>query len=270
MSTFRTNDGVEIYYEVRGEGRPLLMLPGWTCSTKFWKKNVEELAKSCKVITMDLRAHGESEKVLHSHRISRYAMDVRNLLEHLDLQDVTGLGWSMGASIWWSYIELFGEDRLSGLICVDQSPAQYVSPDWQWGQKSCYDVETFIRLCCGIQADPVGSAAGLITGCLHHAPDPEDGAMLAAEANKCTPYARIEIMRDHTNLDWRDFIPHIKLPTLVCVARQSQVFDWHGSAWVGESIPGAKTVFFEDSGHMLFWDEADKFNRLVAEFVGTH
>ena len=108
MSTFRTNDGVEIYYEVRGEGRPLLMLPGWTCSTKFWKKNVEELAKSCKVITMDLRAHGESEKVLHSHRISRYAMDVRNLLEHLDLQDVTGLGWSMGASIWWSYIELFG------------------------------------------------------------------------------------------------------------------------------------------------------------------
>lgn len=96
MSTFRTNDGVEIYYEVRGDGRPLLMLPGWTCSTKFWKKNVEELAKSCKVITMDLRAHGESEKVLHSHRISRYAMDVRNLLEHLDLQDVTGLGWSMG------------------------------------------------------------------------------------------------------------------------------------------------------------------------------
>ena len=94
--------------------------------------------------------------------------------------------------------------------------------------------------------------------------------MLAAEANKCPPYARIEIMRDHTNLDWRDFIPHIKLPTLVCVARQSKVFDWHGSAWVGENIPGAKTVFFEDSGHMLFWDEADKFNKLVAEFVGTH
>ena len=41
MSTFRTNDGVEIYYEVRGEGRPLLMLPGWTCSTKFWTRLVD-------------------------------------------------------------------------------------------------------------------------------------------------------------------------------------------------------------------------------------
>ena len=97
---------------------------------------------------------------------------------------------------------------ISGLICVDQSPAQYTGPDWQWGQKGCYDVEMFI--------------------------------------------------------------PNIKLPTLVCVARNSNVFDWHGSAWVGENIPGAKTVFFENSGHMLFWEEPDKFNQTVAEFVKNH
>ena len=130
MAVFKTNDNVEIYYEVRGEGRPLFLLPGWTCTTKFWQKNVEELSKGCKVIAMD--------------------------------------------------------------------------------------------------------------------------------------------MRDHTNLDWRDFIPNIKLPTLVCVARNSNVFDWHGSAWVGENIPGAKTVFFENSGHMLFWEEPDKFNQTVAEFVKNH
>ena len=77
-------------------------------------------------------------------------------------------------------------------------------------------------------------------------------------------------MRDHTNLDWRDFIPTIKLPTLVCVARHSLIFDWQGSAWVGESIPGARTEFFENSGHMLFWDEPDKFNKLVGDFVAKH
>ena len=93
---------------------------------------------------------------------------------------------------------------------------------------------------------------------------------IADEISLCPPYVRIEIMRDHTNLDWRDFIPNIKLPTLVCVARNSNVFDWHGSAWVGENIPGAKTVFFENSGHMLFWEEPDKFNQTVAEFVKNH
>ncbi len=76
MAVFKTNDNVEIYYEVRGEGRPLFLLPGWTCTTKFWQKNVEELSKVCKVIAMDMRGHGQSEKVMHSHRISRYAMDV--------------------------------------------------------------------------------------------------------------------------------------------------------------------------------------------------
>ena len=71
MPFFKTNDGVDIYYEVKGEGRPLFLLPGWTCTTKFWVKNIDELAKSCKVIAMDMRAHGQSEKVMHSHRISR-------------------------------------------------------------------------------------------------------------------------------------------------------------------------------------------------------
>lgn len=267
MATFKTNDNVEIYYEIEGEGNPLLMLPGWTCTTNFWKKNVEGLAKSCQVIRMDMRAHGQSEKVMHSHRISRYAMDVKNLLDHLDLHDVTVLGWSMGAAVLWSYIELFGNHRLKGLVCVDQSPAQYTGPDWQWGQNGCYDVEMFIHTCCNIKHDPRGAAEGLAYACLHHTPTDEEVKFIADEISLCPPYVRIEIMRDHTNLDWRDFLPHIKLPTLVCVARNSAVFDWQGSTYVGEKIPGAKTVFFEDSGHMLFWEEAEKFNELVARFV---
>ncbi|MGN8791533.1 alpha/beta fold hydrolase [Acidaminococcus fermentans] len=124
MSFITTN-----YYKIHGEGKPLFMLPGWTCSTKFWKYNVDELTRHFQVVLMDMRGHGESEKVLHSHRISRYAMDVKNLLDALDLKDVTVLGWSMGASILWSYIELFGNYRIGSLICVDQSPAQYVKPD---------------------------------------------------------------------------------------------------------------------------------------------
>ena len=267
LSTFKTNDGVEIYYEVHGEGKPLFMLPGWTCTVGFWQKNVPELAKTCKVICMDMRGHGESEKVLRSHRISRYAMDVKNLLDYLDVKDVTVLGWSMGASILWSYIELFGNYRLKGLVCVDQAPLQYTGPDWAWGQKGCYDVEMFIRLCYDIKYNPRGAAEGLAHACLHHDPSAEEVKYIADEISKCPPYVRIEIMRDHTNLDWRDFIPQIKLPALVCVARHSNVFPNEGSAWVGEHIPGARVEYFEHSGHMLFWEEPEKFNKLIAGFV---
>ena len=267
MAVFQTNDNVSIYYEVTGEGKPLFMLPGWTCTTGFWKKNVPELAKHFQVITMDMRGHGESEKVMHSHRISRYAMDVKNLLDYLNVEKVTVLGWSMGVSILWSYIELFGKHRIDSLVCVDQSPAQYTGPDWQWGQNGCYDMEMFIRTCYDVKYNPRGAAEGLVGACLYHTPTQEDATFIADEISKCPPYVRIEIMRDHTNLDWRDFLPHIDVPTLVCVARNSAVFNWQGSAYVGEHIPNAQTIFFEDSGHMLFWEESEKFNRVVTEFV---
>lgn len=267
MPFITTNDDVSIYYEIHGEGKPLFMLPGWTCSTKFWKYNVDELARHFQVVLMDMRGHGESEKVLHSHRISRYAMDVKNLLDALDLKDVTVLGWSMGASILWSYIELFGNYRIDSLICVDQSPAQYVKSDWPWGQKACFDVETFMETCFAAKSDPRGAAEGLVSACLKHAPSAEDRNMLVDEICKCPPYVRIEIMRDHTNLDWRDFLPHINIPTLVCCARESKVFDVHGSAWVGEHIPGAQTVIFEDCSHMLFWEKPEQFNQCVTKFI---
>ena len=267
MSSFLTNDNVKIFYEIDGQGKPLLMLPGWTCTSNFWKKNVGELSKTCQVIRMDMRGHGKSEKVMHSHRISRYAMDLKNLLDYLDLEDVTVLGWSMGVAVLWSYIELFGNHRISGLVCVDQSPAQYTGQDWQWGQKGCYDMEMFIHTCCQIQYDPRGAAEGLAFACLFNPPSEEEVKFIADEISLCPPYARIEIMRDHTNLDWRDFLPHINLDTLVCVARHSAVFDWQGSTYVGENIPGAKTVFFENSGHMLFWEEPEKFNRTISDFV---
>ncbi|MDR1134391.1 MAG: alpha/beta hydrolase, partial [Synergistaceae bacterium] len=154
MPYVKSNDGTDLYYEIKGSGYPLLMIPGWTCTTGFWKKNADVLAKSLKVILFDMRAHGKSEKTLHGHRISRYAMDVKNLIDALGLSGVTMLGWSMGASVLWSYIELFGNEALKALVCVDQSPSQYTGPDWKWGQNGCYDAEMFVRVCCDQKYDP--------------------------------------------------------------------------------------------------------------------
>jgi len=267
MSTFQTKDGVEIYYDVQGEGKPLLMVPGWSCSTRFFDKNVEALAKECQVIRMDLRGHGESAKPDHGYRIARFAKDIEELIEHLDLKDLTVLGWSMGASVLWSYLELFGTDRVKKLISVDQSPAQYIGPDWQWGQNGCYDVEAFVRLCADLTYAERANAEGTIHACHHQSPKEEDVQFLADEIMKCPARVKIEIMRDHTNLDWRDYLPQIAIPTLVLVAKNSAVFDWEGSAYVGENVQNGRIEFFENSGHMLFWEEPDRFNQLVAEFV---
>lgn len=270
MSSFMTNDQVKINYQVQGEGKPILFVPGWSCSYRFFDRNIDVLAEEHKVIAIDFRGHGDSDKPKHGYRIARFAKDIKELLEHLDVENVTAIGWSMGASVLWSYLELFGNDRISKLVCVDQSPAQYIGPDWQWGQSGCYDVESFVRLCGDLTYAERGAAEGTIHGCTFHEPKEKDVKFLADEIMKCPAKVKIEIMRDHTNLDWRDFLPYISIPTLVLVARNSAVFPWRGSAYVAEVVTNSQLEFFEDSGHMLFWEEADKFNGLIKKFVDTH
>lgn len=269
MPSITTNDGVKICYEEAGTGRPLILVPGWGCSHRFFKKNMPALSKVCRVVALDPRGHGDSDKVPWGHRISRYAQDVKNLIEALHLEDVTLLGWSMGAAICWSYLDLFGNQHLSGHVCVDQSPRQYYNETWRGGQPGCYDAEALATLTVRLELDAAGMARRLVTRCFGqtYQPTPEEVEFLAGEIDKCPPPIRAAIMADLTHLDWRDLFPQIKLPVLVCIGRQSQMFPLEGSAYVGEHIAGARTAFFEQSGHMPFYEEPEKFNQVVGDFV---
>ena len=72
-----TKDGAKIYYEDCGTGQPIVLVHGWLCSSKFWQKNAPELAKEFRVVTLDLRGHGNSSKTLSGHTIVQYGRDVR-------------------------------------------------------------------------------------------------------------------------------------------------------------------------------------------------
>ena len=62
-----SSDGGLIYTEIWGEGRPILLVHGWTVSGAFWVRQKEGLSGEFKVITMDLRSHGNSSKSLQGH-----------------------------------------------------------------------------------------------------------------------------------------------------------------------------------------------------------
>jgi non-heme chloroperoxidase len=201
------------------------------------------------------------------YRISRMAKDIHDLMGEIGLSNAVLLGWSMGAAVVFSYIDLFGDERLRGIVVVDQSPRQYYSPDWKLGQAACYDAEALAALCTRLEHDVEGVASGTVHGCLTKAPSAEELSFFTREILRCPAPVQAAIMTDHTNLDWRDLVPRISVPAMVLVGRKSRIFPWEGSAWVGEHIPGAQTVFFEESGHMLFYEEHEKFNSVVTDWV---
>jgi pimeloyl-ACP methyl ester carboxylesterase len=91
---------------------------------------IEPLSARYDVIALDQRSHGESQKVSYGLRISRLSKDLYELLSELDLNDVALLGHSMGSAVIWCYIDLFGPERLSKIILVDQPPIVIMNPHW--------------------------------------------------------------------------------------------------------------------------------------------
>ncbi|GBQ86642.1 alpha/beta fold hydrolase [Asaia krungthepensis] len=267
MPFITASDDTRLHYREEGQGRPLVMMHGWTFSGRFFHRNVPALAEHARVITLDLRGHGESDKPDHSYRIARLAADLRDLLQALDLDDVTVLGWSIGCPIIWSYLELFGPVRLRDAIFVQQTPRQYYSSEWKHGHAACYDQAGLAETIQKLTLTPDAFDRQNLADCCASELPEEERAMLLSEMAKSPAHARAAMMEDHTVHDWRDVLPHLKLPALMMVAEKDAVLVPEGPSWVAQNMPQCRELRFSASSHMLFIDETEKFNCAVLEFI---
>jgi pimeloyl-ACP methyl ester carboxylesterase len=88
---------VEIYYEEAGEGQPIVFVPGWTMTTRYFKRQLAhyENSKSARFIVFDPRAHGRSTKTLEGVNYIQHARDLKQFIEELGLKDVVMGGHGM-------------------------------------------------------------------------------------------------------------------------------------------------------------------------------
>jgi pimeloyl-ACP methyl ester carboxylesterase len=114
---------VTLRYWEAGAGRALVMLPGLGHAASLYKYQLEGLCDEFRVIALDPRGHGESDKPEAGYNYHTLAKDLDGFLRALDLNDVTILGHSGGCKIILTYLELYGE---LGYL-VDSS-----SPDMLW------------------------------------------------------------------------------------------------------------------------------------------
>ncbi|MFL6579653.1 MAG: alpha/beta fold hydrolase [Burkholderiales bacterium] len=273
--SFTTSDGVRLHYVEAGSGKPLVMIPGWSQTAAQFKAQLDGLSDKYHVIAIDMRGHGESDKPNYGYRIHRLSADVHEFLVAKGLKDVTLAGHSMGCSVIWGYWELYGADRLSKLILVDQMPMITTNPVWSDKEKedagaildknSLYDVTNAL-------AGPEGvkTTEGFITGMFtKQYPRDQLGWVIEQNLKMPRPYAA-RLLYDHATNDWRDQIPRINIPTLVVGAKSSLV-GWKSQQWVGSQIPGSRVEIFEESeggNHFMFMENPEKFNRIVKEFIG--
>lgn len=265
MAKFVTSDGVGIHYEDCGQGQPLILLHGWTASGKAFFKNVPVWSKKYRVINIDLRFHGDSDKPSWGCRIERLSMDVAELMEHLDLMDTVMLGWSMGCSVIWGYWELFRNKRLAKMILYDEAPLNLIQDDNPFG---FLDFRKVNELCAYINENHDKALAEFnVQGFTRDKYRKQYLQQFVDESLKMPAREGTLLVRHHIYADWRDLIPTINIPTLVMAGLVGGVVKPEANRWNHEHIEGSRMVTF-DCGHFAFLEDADKFNKAVMNFIG--
>ena len=270
-----TKDGVKLHYFEAGSGKTLVMIPGWSQTAEQFKYQIDGLSDRYHCIAIDMRGHGESEKVDFGYKISRLSKDLHDVLTALDLDKVVLLGHSMGCSVIWSYWDLFGAERLDKLILVDEPPLLTSNSAWSEEELAAagavFTPEEVIQTCNAL-AGPEGieTTKGFIGGMVTIA-IPEEEKNWIIERNFTLPRQHAAtLLYNHCAQDWRDVIPRINIPTLSVGGKVSLV-PWKSQVWIHEQIAGSESEIFEEEEggqHFMFIENAEKFNQIVAGFIG--
>jgi len=269
------SDGVKLSYLEAGAGRPLVLVPGWSQTAAQFRHQIEGLSGSHRVIALDMRGHGESDKPAHGYKIQRLAKDVRDVLEALDLRDVAILGHSMGCSVLWCYFDLWGADRIGRFVFCDEPPMLTSNPAWSAQETenagAIFSPEAVTQTANALAGpDGVATSRGFVGGMVTSAMPAQTLEWMIEENLKLPRAHAATLIYNHCHQDWRDVIPRIDVPALFIGGRVSLV-PWKSVAWAAAQVKGARLEIFEEAEggqHFMFEENPVRFNRILAEFIG--
>jgi non-heme chloroperoxidase len=261
---YETCNGASLYFEDEGNGTPIVFLPGVMTGVRFFAHQLADLPPARRTVALDYRGHGRSEKTETGHTVPGYADDLRVFLDRRDLNNVVLVGWSMGALVAWEYVDRFGTDRLRGLVDVDMSASAFEWDDYEHGNNDLARLAGTLEL---VQTDHAALIEGLVEAAFKEPPSPQTRTLVLDELTRTPPPVKSAILFDYTVRDYRDALPEINLPTLVCAGADEKWRTVASVRDVADRIPNAKFELFENSGHCITLEEPERFNRSLATFV---
>ena len=128
MAMISIADGTSLYCQDLGEGQTVVLLHGGCMSHRVWESQVHSLLEAgFRVVTPDLRGHGASDKPASPYSAEMYAADISALLDALDIETCALVGWSLGATIAATFADDYG-DRLDKLVLVSSNIFDIIAP----------------------------------------------------------------------------------------------------------------------------------------------
>ncbi len=271
MTTFTTTDGTEIYYNDWGQGRPVVLIHGWPLDADMWSSQALALAeKGNRVIAYDRRGFGRSGQPWSGYDYHTLSDDLAALIEHLNLNDVTLVGFSMGGGEVARYLGRHGGARIAKAALVSAvTPFLLKTATNPTG----VDQSVFDGMLKGIREDRPHFFADFAAGfygnsLLHKRVSTEMLQWTQQMTMMASLRATIECAKAFSATDFRPDMAAFTMPTLIIHGTADATVPIDSSGRVAaRMIPHAKLIEYDDEPHGLTATASDRLNGDLLAFI---
>ena len=262
---------VELYYEDHGKGRPVVLIHGWPLSGRAWEGQVSALVGAGhRVVTYDRRGFGWSSQPWEGYDYDTLAADLDALLRHLDLRDVTLVGFSMGGGEVARYLGRYGSARVSRAVLAAAVPPYLLkTADNPGGGLDEAAIAGFKGGVTGDRLAFVDQFCTLFFSAGKELKVSEAQRQYARQiASFASPKGTLACIDAFSRTDFRADLKKIEIPTLVIHGDCDDIVPLEVSGKrSAEAIAGSRLVVIEGAPHGLNISHAQEFNRALLEFL---
>ena len=263
---------IELHYDDVGSGRPVVLIHGWPLSGRSWEAQVPALVDAGhRVVTYDRRGFGWSSQPWEGYDYDTFAADLHQLLGHLDLRDVTLVGFSMGGGEVARYVGTHGTDVVRrAVFAAAVPPFLHKTEDNPDGGLDDATVQGFLD---GLRSDRPAFlddflrsffAAGERTDLIS-----EPARVYHRDiAEFASPKGTLDCVHAFAFTDFRGDLERFDIPTLVVHGDSDAIVPFEVSGRrTHESIDGSQLALVEGAPHGFNATHADEFNRALLAFL---
>jgi non-heme chloroperoxidase len=260
----RTPDGVTIAAQEWGNpsGSEILFIHGFSQASLSWQRQVEsDLAKEFRMVTYDLRGHGNSDKPLEPQKYKEskaWADEVQAVIDAAKLKRPVLVGWSYGGRVIGDYLAIHGAAGLAGLNYVDAVSKS--DPSFFGDGLKVQPLMFSEDLATNIAATRI-----FLHNCFEKQPSQEDFETMLAFNMMVPPKVRANMGGRTLSMD--ETLKALNLAVLVTHGAADKLILVAMAKHTAATIPGAKLSLYDGVGHAPFWEDTARFNAELAAFV---
>ena len=259
--------GVKLHVQETGkpDGRSVLFIHGFSQCGLAWRKQMDsDLARDFRLVAMDIRGHGLSDKPQAAYQDSSlWAMDVDAVITALGLHQPILVGWSYGGVIMSDYLSVFGDDAIAGtqwVGAVSRLGEPLVAPGFLGREFLDLVPGFFSEQVC----DSVSTLKKFLRLCVYEAPSAEDLYFTLGYNMNVPPYVREGLFARNVNND--AVVGATRKPLSLVYGEADQIVSPRMCAHLETIVPQASVTTYANVGHMPFWESPERFNRDLADF----